>query len=169
MDRSVRCKIVDVCEDMPVVCVTGCALGDCPKIFITTYFMNQIGRCDQIGFWQRFRSGADRDRLARFLGVQKISIAAEWVGCEEIGGIVGDQLGCLGGDRIDFGKFTGWENSIFFQQCEIDFVELGAVIRRKIFIDGTIFAKAKPVGSSCLLYTSPSPRDGLLSRMPSSA
>ena len=29
--------------------------------------------------------------------------------------------------------------------------------------------KAEGVHSSCLLYTSPSPRDGLLSRMPSSA
>ena len=28
---------------------------------------------------------------------------------------------------------------------------------------------AKLVGDNCLLYTSPSPRDGLLSRMPSSA
>jgi len=28
---------------------------------------------------------------------------------------------------------------------------------------------AMPVPSTCLLYTSPSPRDGLLSRMPSSA
>ena len=27
----------------------------------------------------------------------------------------------------------------------------------------------RPVTTSCLLYTSPSPRDGLLSRMPSSA
>ena len=26
-----------------------------------------------------------------------------------------------------------------------------------------------PINSACLLYTSPSPRDGLLSRMPSSA
>ena len=29
--------------------------------------------------------------------------------------------------------------------------------------------RAKASSSSCLLYTSPSPRDGLLSRMPSSA
>ena len=28
---------------------------------------------------------------------------------------------------------------------------------------------ATPVANTCLLYTSPSPRDGLLSRMPSSA
>ena len=28
---------------------------------------------------------------------------------------------------------------------------------------------ARPLGGACLLYTSPSPRDGLLSRMPSSA
>ena len=30
-------------------------------------------------------------------------------------------------------------------------------------------AKAKRAAAACLLYTSPSPRDGLLSRMPSSA
>ena len=30
-------------------------------------------------------------------------------------------------------------------------------------------ANGQPVGVLCLLYTSPSPRDGLLSRMPSSA
>ena len=32
-----------------------------------------------------------------------------------------------------------------------------------------IEAALKPLGFTCLLYTSPSPRDGLLSRMPSSA
>ena len=32
-----------------------------------------------------------------------------------------------------------------------------------------LFYSAKRMGISCLLYTSPSPRDGLLSRMPSSA
>ena len=40
-----------------------------------------------------------------------------------------------------------------------------------VAIDGTRFYKV-PSGKmypSCLLYTSPSPRDGLLSRMPSSA
>ena len=39
-----------------------------------------------------------------------------------------------------------------------DFVERAAVLR-----DGEVWVRA------CLLYTSPSPRDGLLSRMPSSA
>ena len=39
------------------------------------------------------------------------------------------------------------------------------------FIDGNIvkYAVRRKNGESCLLYTSPSPRDGLLSRMPSSA
>ena len=36
-------------------------------------------------------------------------------------------------------------------------------------IDDKILKRAKEESSSCLLYTSPSPRDGLLSRMPSSA
>ena len=33
----------------------------------------------------------------------------------------------------------------------------------------TLIAEGKAITDSCLLYTSPSPRDGLLSRMPSSA
>ena len=34
---------------------------------------------------------------------------------------------------------------------------------------GSAFTVTTPEGETCLLYTSPSPRDGLLSRMPSSA
>ena len=34
---------------------------------------------------------------------------------------------------------------------------------------GALFALAEHLDRLCLLYTSPSPRDGLLSRMPSSA
>ena len=34
---------------------------------------------------------------------------------------------------------------------------------------GSLFFAYPGVASDCLLYTSPSPRDGLLSRMPSSA
>ena len=36
-------------------------------------------------------------------------------------------------------------------------------------ISGTAISKALDELENCLLYTSPSPRDGLLSRMPSSA
>ena len=35
--------------------------------------------------------------------------------------------------------------------------------------NGILLAQVAPQGGICLLYTSPSPRDGLLSRMPSSA
>ena len=37
------------------------------------------------------------------------------------------------------------------------------------FFNATDIKVIKTVGTTCLLYTSPSPRDGLLSRMPSSA
>ena len=40
-----------------------------------------------------------------------------------------------------------------------------AAIRRRPPVGGTVV----PLSGGCLLYTSPSPRDGLLSRMPSSA
>ena len=36
-------------------------------------------------------------------------------------------------------------------------------------VKATLEQRAITLGVSCLLYTSPSPRDGLLSRMPSSA
>ena len=32
-----------------------------------------------------------------------------------------------------------------------------------------LLSRRREIGNTCLLYTSPSPRDGLLSRMPSSA
>ena len=59
-------------------------------------------------------------------------------------------------DQEDFGSFTSefdtWkvESNSSFVSCESQ------------FLDFDFF-------SDCLLYTSPSPRDGLLSRMPSSA
>ena len=45
------------------------------------------------------------------------------------------------------------------------------VIEKPLDLVGEIFPNTGglPVPKSCLLYTSPSPRDGLLSRMPSSA
>ena len=42
-------------------------------------------------------------------------------------------------------------------------------IRNITDVDDKIIARAEELNISCLLYTSPSPRDGLLSRMPSSA
>ena len=45
--------------------------------------------------------------------------------------------------------------------------ESGTVLISRIFVTGETWQG--PKDNSCLLYTSPSPRDGLLSRMPSSA
>ena len=42
----------------------------------------------------------------------------------------------------------------------------GKIKRKRAFKNHILTKKSK---KSCLLYTSPSPRDGLLSRMPSSA
>ena len=54
-------------------------------------------------------------------------------------------------------------------------ISLGAIDRLKDAPDGKLVCVAGVTptkageGKTCLLYTSPSPRDGLLSRMPSSA
>ena len=60
--------------------------------------------------------------------------------------------------------FAGGRPSTFFLAEDLDARSLGALIaayEHKIFLEGLLW--------NCLLYTSPSPRDGLLSRMPSSA
>ena len=44
-----------------------------------------------------------------------------------------------------------------------------AKVLRKVNKNVEIFVDGEPKSKSCLLYTSPSPRDTLLSRMPSSA
>ena len=70
-------------------------------------------------------------------------------------------------------NFKNFEDTPFFEGC----MPIEEIIRRG---DETLrFGPMKPVGLTnpnkseepyaCLLYTSPSPRDGLLSRMPSSA
>ena len=51
---------------------------------------------------------------------------------------------------------------------EVPVEEGGSVIEANNFNEGTTIAMVADM-NDCLLYTSPSPRDGLLSRMPSSA
>ena len=53
-------------------------------------------------------------------------------------------------------------------EVDIDEVEERKKPKRKYILPSSDLLK-NPVSISCLLYTSPSPRDGLLSRMPSSA
>ena len=45
-------------------------------------------------------------------------------------------------------------------------IDMGGPFNKAAYVFGTAAIAA---GNYCLLYTSPSPRDGLLSRMPSSA
>ena len=64
-------------------------------------------------------------------------------------------------------------DSIDFQEgytTEIN-IQSGAWIKSlyDLMIDGTVLLIDYGMTEACLLYTSPSPRDGLLSRMPSSA
>ena len=57
---------------------------------------------------------------------------------------------------------------IQFGAGKVDFAGVFGVLKSAGF-NGPIMVECCAVGDTCLLYTSPSPRDGLLSRMPSSA
>ena len=48
--------------------------------------------------------------------------------------------------------------------------DLEVAVNAAVALERPLLVKGEPgTGKTCLLYTSPSPRDGLLSRMPSSA
>ena len=88
-------------------------------------------------------------------------------------------------DLIAFKTISGQDNSNLIDYCEnilnnigIDTFKVYDDDKKRVNLFGTLKAKnqstKKPIILSghtdvCLLYTSPSPRDGLLSRMPSSA
>ena len=59
-----------------------------------------------------------------------------------------------------------------FEHCALPEIELSAIDLSVKFLSKPLAAPmmiGAMTGGTCLLYTSPSPRDGLLSRMPSSA
>ena len=67
------------------------------------------------------------------------------------------------GGQIGWNAQQQFESDDFIEQCGLALRNIAEVLRE---------AGAGPehmVRMTCLLYTSPSPRDGLLSRMPSSA
>ena len=78
-----------------------------------------------------------------------------------------------GGWRLDVGRPTdddGWQYAASWEEPPAawrDRPAKGHRCRRRAWLRAVLPAAGG--GNTCLLYTSPSPRDGLLSRMPSSA
>ena len=66
------------------------------------------------------------------------------------------------GDRINWLGLESPDGSIHLERLRIE-SSVPRILGRPICCNN------KTMRSACLLYTSPSPRDGLLSRMPSSA
>ena len=64
-------------------------------------------------------------------------------------------------------RVNGYENPLTNET----FREINSVLQDlyRVYLDGTYPSLIREMNIGCLLYTSPSPRDGLLSRMPSSA
>ena len=85
-----------------------------------------------------------------------------------IGDVISNALGDFGElGAEDFGG--GGEDQIAARAGEdaAEHEEVAHVV--EIGVGGDVVAEVDADGLVCLLYTSPSPRDGLLSRMPSSA
>ena len=61
------------------------------------------------------------------------------------------------------------EQTETLEQTELAYSIMVETINRAIEVGRTLHGAPLPQARACLLYTSPSPRDGLLSRMPSSA
>ena len=66
--------------------------------------------------------------------------------------------------------FTGWKDPDLTDQGRNEAEKAGKLLlEKKIGLDELFTSVLIRAINTCLLYTSPSPRDGLLSRMPSSA
>ena len=73
----------------------------------------------------------------------------------------------VGNDGITFSHSVKSPDANFTKE------QLWRALAAKVDVNGKLvenpYKKWSDIDASCLLYTSPSPRDGLLSRMPSSA
>ena len=74
---------------------------------------------------------------------------------------------CASIDKTEMDEFEHISRHVHFTACETVFAQEDVTTSFYNVLDGVLrLYKLLP---DCLLYTSPSPRDGLLSRMPSSA
>ena len=85
--------------------------------------------------------------------------------------VYGERL--IGGTRV-FMETSGTDNTYLYMAIVLSEGEINSIEEIRVDDKVVTFASALSDGTevevgSCLLYTSPSPRDGLLSRMPSSA
>ena len=64
---------------------------------------------------------------------------------------------------MEYNRYEGQHAEIFDSESS------DRAFEEEVMLSGFGAAPVKQEGTGCLLYTSPSPRDGLLSRMPSSA
>ena len=100
-------------------------------------------------------SGGDQFKLALYGASASLSnTTTAYTTSQEVG--ASGTYAAGGGNLTSTG--AGKTNNTSF----IDFSDIS-------FTSATISAQAAVIYNACLLYTSPSPRDGLLSRMPSSA
>ena len=72
--------------------------------------------------------------------------------------------------RAEDAKISVWDHGLLYGDGIFEGIRAyqGGVFKLNVHLE-RLFESAKAIGMTCLLYTSPSPRDRSLSRMPSSA
>ena len=115
-----------------------------------------------------FDANEDIEAIARFNFAVSDSDDSNILDADFVEGVVGLAYRPVKNDRLNaLAKYTYFEDLAPAQQLSITGASNLARQRSQIFsVDGTYDLTPR---LTCLLYTSPSPRDGLLSRMPSSA
>ena len=98
-------------------------------------------------------------------GYGKVALAAMLPILSHMGHNIYNLPTALVSNTLDYGKFTILDTTDYMKKSIAVWKELGFSFD---CITTGFLASAEQV-DICLLYTSPSPRDGLLSRMPSSA
>ena len=85
-------------------------------------------------------------------------------------GAVFPAAGVLFSDRGQYSMYHAYRDPIQWgQRISAHYDSVLASVADNSYCDPSFHEFAKCTNNTCLLYTSPSPRDGLLSRMPSSA
>ena len=124
--------------------------------------------------WARFSNSTCQNGSGQPIASGSISAVSGGNGTGVTGGVSSGESLRLTAGAVSGATFSNWSNGAFTTgdpttANPVCLASSGNSTQNIILTYTTSVSTTTTLSSSCLLYTSPSPRDGLLSRMPSSA